>query len=133
MKRPLLGIVAGIFGLVSLSVSAQDQLTGVIRDVIDGDTFWLHTDSQGSVKIRLWGVDSAERGTAEGEAAALWAIDEWTGLSVNCITHGTSYDRIVAVCYDAGSAALSDIAWSGIHAGHLKDWPQYSGGYYGGK
>ena len=126
-------LIVGALLSQPLIALAQESLTGVIRTVVDGDTFDLQTDTDGLVRIRVWGINSCERGTTEGDKATEWARERWEGLDVRCVVQGRDrFSRTVAVCYDASSAALSDIAWPIVLAGHAHDVPHFSGGYYAG-
>lgn len=92
--------------------------------VVDGDTIDIY-----GTRIRLWGIDAPELDTAKGQRAKAFLehkIFELEGI-VECHEMGApSYGRIVAIC----TALDEDLAKLLVCAGHARDWPEYSQGYY---
>lgn len=133
MLNRLAIIIVGLSLLLHLGwhVRAQEQFTGLIRNVVDADTFDVQTDNLGSIRVRLFGINSCENSTPQGKRATKFVIDNWMGLEVSCTAQGTSFNRIVAVCFRDGANGRHDIAWDLIHAGLAVDVPRFSGGYYG--
>ena len=99
-------------------------------EVIDGDT--IHA---AGLRVRLWGIDAAERDQIGGPAAtaALTAIIAAAdGLACNPIDQDR-YGRTVARCDIIGGRADShDLSCALVRSGHARDWPRYSGGAYSG-
>lgn len=90
---------------------------------IDGDTFRC-----GPTHVRLWGVDAPEHDTPAGPASTA-ALGRLLGSgAVTCHRKGTSYGRVVAMCWVDGR----DLAGAMVDAGQAVDWPRYSRGYYAG-
>ena len=113
-------IFAAVILFLALPALAQDLIGPA--DIIDGDTI----DVQG-VRVRLWGIDAPEAGTVAGDAATAFLRDLMDGETVSCRdTGGRSYRRIVAQCFIGDL----DIADALVDAGHARDWPKYSSGYY---
>ena len=107
--------------LLPMTAWAGDRIEGVAR-VVDGDT--IHIQDQ---RIRLWGIDSPERRTRPGEAARLWLTKFLGQQRVTCLQKDVDrYRRIVAQCF----VGKADIARELVRAGHARDWPHFSGGYY---
>lgn len=92
--------------------------------IIDGDTFRC----DGALKVRLWGVDAPERDAPGGLGATRALADLTQGQLVVCKRRGKSYDRVVAQCW----VGRRDIAGALVRAGHARDWPKFSRGYYAG-
>lgn len=100
--------------------------------MIDGDTITV-----GRHKIRLCGIDAPERGEPgyQEATAFLEALVQDKTIACTPVGEGTpcdgrserkSRDRLVATCFVDGK----DIAAEMVRAGHAKDWPKFSGGYY---
>lgn len=93
--------------------------------ITDGDTLRF-----GETRVRLHGVDAPEMSTAEGREARRRLKALVGNGEVRCRDTGQrSYERVVAVCYDAGGR---DLAAAMVEAGWARDWPRYSGGRYAG-
>lgn len=90
--------------------------------IVDGDTFRC----DGALKVRLWGVDAPERDAPGGLAATRALADLTHQQTVVCRRRGKSYDRIVAQCW----VGRRDVAGALVRAGHARDWPKFSRGYY---
>lgn len=90
--------------------------------IIDGDSFVC----DGNVRIRLWGVDSAERHEPAGPAATRALSKLITGKTLTCQPKGRSYNRIVAQCWIGNR----DIASEMVRQGQAVDLPKFSKGYY---
>lgn len=65
----LLGAVAFVFLFYyyagrsqSQSQESEDQITGVVVKVMDGDTYELLTPDKTTVRVRMQGIDAPERG-----------------------------------------------------------------------
>ena len=89
--------------------------------IIDGDTLQC-----GSERIRIWGIDSVERGQP-GYREAGEHLQKLTRGPVECVgKYRDRYRRLVAMCY----LSKSDIGGQMVRDGFAKDYPRYSGGYY---
>ena len=62
-------LVAALAGLASASPTGDFTQPGVVTEVVDGDTLWVRLASGKSEKVRLIGVDAAERGACFGTQA----------------------------------------------------------------
>lgn len=100
-----------------------DPVAGAAR-VVDGDGLVIE-----GVRVRLWGIDAPELGTAAGAAARDALAVLVAGAVVVCDgLYLDRYGRTVAVCRAGGV----DLACAMVAAGHARDWPRYSGGAYAG-
>jgi micrococcal nuclease len=125
MTRPatLTSFLAGLVLVGTIYALADDGAISGSARVIDGDT--LEIDSQ---RIRLWGIDAPERNTIEGPAATAHLRRITHDTTVTCYQKEVDrYKRIVAQCFVDGR----DIARELVKAGHARDMPRYSKGYYG--
>lgn len=91
---------------------------------IDGDTLKCGATR---TSIRLFGINSPEKGTA-GASEATAALGGLIAGGLVCQPRGTSYSRIVAVCFNAAGV---DIGKAQIEAGHAIEWCSYSRNFYG--
>lgn len=90
--------------------------------VVDGDTVRC-----GTTKVRIFGVQAPERGSA-GYSEAGKALAGLVGGGLVCEPKGTSFDRIVALCRNAGGI---DVGKAQMDAGHAVEWCRYSANAYG--
>ncbi len=114
-----MALLLGALGLMAGASCKTDDIMGR-ASVIDGDTIELRGQ-----RVRLHGIDAPEAGQSCskvdgtpwpcGQQAAL-ALSDFLGTrSVQCVTIGTSYDRLVAVCEVDGvdvSAWLAREGWA---------------------
>lgn len=112
--------------LLSFTAQASD-LSGYAR-VIDGDTIKI-----GDKRIRLWGIDAPELSEPGGKEAKAFLQGLLLDTKVSCRPRGADrYKRTVAQCFrPRGFDKADDIAWILVLNGYARDWPKYSGGYYG--
>lgn len=109
----------------STAATAADRfaVTGRPTRVTDGDTLRF-----GETRVRLHGVDAPEMNTDEGREARRRLIALIGDGEVRCRDTGQrSYERVVAVCYDARGR---DLAAAMVQAGWAYDAPRFSGGRY---
>jgi len=103
------------------------------QQVVDGDTLYV-----GQIKYRLCGIDAPEMGHSGYHEAIDYLHALVRGKKIECIPVGQgtpcdgrskprSHDLIVAQCFVDGE----DLAAKMVRAGYAKDWPKFSGGYYG--
>lgn len=98
--------------------------------VIDGDTL-VHNGE----RIRIWGLDCAERGTQAGDAATRLARSIIEGNKIFVTDRaGKSYNRTVArVLVQRTSRAeffTFDFACYMIQQGACREWTRFSNGFY---
>lgn len=93
----------------------------------DGDTVRCG-GGQHWTRVRLWGVQAPEKGAVGAEAARL-ALQSRVAGGIVCEPKGTSYTRIVALCYDGTGR---DIAMTLLKVDRtVAEWCSYSRNYYG--
>lgn len=90
----------------------------------DGDTFRC---SISGVRVRVFGVDAPETGTA-GARRAKAVLQRALGGGVVCEPRGRSYNRTVATCR---TFAGNDIGRTLIDARAAREWCRYSRNRYG--
>lgn len=103
---------------------ALSCLPGVIAgpaSVVDGDTL-----SIGGQAIRLSGIDAEEIYEPYGLHAAATLRGLTAGRIVTCRPEGTSYRRLVAICFVEGK----DLGEAMVRLGAALDCTHYSGGKY---
>ena len=116
--------------IVACGVIAQ---TAFAQSVVDGDTLYV-----GRLKYRLCSIDAPEMGHPGYHQAIDYLHTLVRGEKIECIPVGQgtpcdgrsrtrSHDLIVAQCFVDGE----DLAAKMVRAGYAKDWPKFSGGYYG--
>lgn len=131
MYRKIWMLAAAICVACGSGVTARAQGAASVT-VIDGDSLAL-----GGVEVRLWGIDVDEEWSATGDAATAYLAKLVEGQSVTCTQVGdgppnmgrsdqTSHGRPVVRCFIGDT----DIATLLVGAGHARDWPRYSGGFY---
>jgi endonuclease YncB( thermonuclease family) len=99
-------------------------IEGVVVHVRDGDTIVV-----GEFVLRLWGLHAPELRASGGRAARRWMVERALGRRLVCrLDRKRSFDRLVAVCFDAGG----DLAAQLIAAGLGRDCPRFSSGRYVG-
>lgn len=129
-------LIAVVCLIVAAPTLADEFVSGTVLSVSDGDTFTIKDDDR-TVRVRLCGIDSPERGQP-GYALATGKMAEMVeGKEVRCIQVGggtpcdgrsrpTNRDRIVAQCF----VGDRDVAMEMICAGKAVDLPRFSAGYY---
>lgn len=120
--RHLAAILAALVLLACQAGAVADPpLTGPTR-VIDGDTFDLHSRA-GRVRIRIYGIDTPERGERGYQAATEGLRALLAAGPVACAVRPgeVTYGRLVATCMAAGR----DIALEQLRAGLAAPWCSY--------
>ena len=109
MKKILpIFLVIILFPIVALAWS------GKVVGVTDGDTIKVIHPTDGQVKIRLYGIDTPEKGQAYGQAATkhLASLIAGTTLEVESIT-ADRYGRTVAIVWSDESNINEQMVSSG--------------------
>lgn len=129
----IVGIIAGLaFGFFLIAVVKAEPIMGQAT-VIDGDD--LRFDD--GLRVRLCGIDAPELGRPGGKQAAshLKVLAKDQNIFCTPVGEGTPCDdfskathgkRIIATC----RINDRDLATEMVKAGHARDWPKYSGGFY---
>ncbi len=104
----------------------SERFTGRVDYVFDGDTLRLKGIKQ---RIRLWGIDTPEKGE-KGADAARDALNKLVrGKRLELIKIDTDrYDRIVGRVILPNGKDVSAIM---IEKGHAEEYCRYSKGFYG--
>lgn len=127
--------IAAALMLLIAPVNAAD-FVGPVTHMVDGDTFDMRIPGE-TIRIRLCGVDTPERGATGFKAAKRLLASQIDGRRIRCVPVGDgtvcdgrspkkSWDRHVAQCY----MGTDDIALPLIRAGLACDYTKHSGGYY---
>lgn len=91
----------------------------------DGDTVRC---GDSWTRVRIWGVNAVEKGEPGWEAARD-ALQHRVAGGIVCEPRGTSYSRIVGLCYDATSR---DVGMELLQVDKtVTEWCSYSRNYYG--
>ena len=77
-------------------ISDNMTVTRRVKQIIDGDTFFITQEIQDTNKIRLANVDTPEKYTSAGRIATNVLRGLIGGKIVSILPVGRSYDRIVA-------------------------------------
>ena len=114
------------------SQNYDEQITGLVSRVIDGDTFVVN-----GKKIRLCGINAPKNNQIEGQKSTQYLEQLIGSKFVSCKIVGsgtpcdgrsnaTSYDRTVAQCFIGGE----DVGCLMVRSGNAKDFKRFSDGYY---
>ncbi|MEL6826613.1 MAG: thermonuclease family protein [Pseudomonadota bacterium] len=107
---------------------AQDGPRALVAYIVDGDTLNLEGVQR---RIRIWGIDTPERGETGFQEATNALRDLTKGQHLTVIAMETSSDRygrtIARLRRDDGL----DIGRAMIEGGHAREYCRYSKGYYG--
>lgn len=109
-----------------LAALATALITCTSPGIIDGDTIRCASE-----RVRLWGVNSPERGEPGYGEASRHLAQLTTGKVVVCKPPPTGqdrdrYGRAVRVCF----FGPRDLGREQVRAGHAVDMPRYSKGFY---
>lgn len=114
--------LAGLVLVGTAYALLDDGLISGPARVIDGDTLQID-----DTRIRLWGIDAPERATPLGPAATAYLRKLTYNVTVTCHPiDRDKYGRVVAQCFVMGRDLARDL----IAAGHARDMPHFSKGYY---
>ena len=104
----------------------SERFTGRVDYVFDGDTLRLKNHES---RIRLWGIDTPEKGEKGADAARNALIKLVQGKQLEVIKMDTDrYGRIVGRVILPNGKDVSTIM---IKKGHAQEYCRYSKGYYG--
>lgn len=107
------------------SARSDALIKGKVAWVYDGDTYQIEGHGP---RIRLWGVDTPERGTALGDAAYAFVKDRLTGKQLTCRRKAVDrYQRTVARCDLEGQ----DLGVLILEAGHGQEMCRFTRGALG--
>jgi endonuclease YncB( thermonuclease family) len=105
--------------------SASGGLAGHVTRVVDGGTFWLDSSDE---RIRVWGLDAAERDEPGGAQATAALTSLIAGQTLTCRQRDIDrYGRIVGQCFLTDGR---DIAAVMIGSGAADEFCRYSGNHY---
>ena len=108
------------------AASSRFDFAGQVTRVVDGDTFWINSQSN---RVRVWALDAPEIGRAGGSAATARLANLISGRSVHCNMRDVDrYGRIVGQCWLPDGR---DIAATMIASGSVREYCRFSGNYYG--
>ena len=130
----MLSILIGALALLCVACFSSDKsspldderFSGRVDYVIDGDTLRLKGIKE---SIRLWGIDTPEKGEKSADAARKALNKLVKGKRLEIIKMDTDrYERIVGRVILPNGKDVSAIL---IKKGHAKEYCQYSKGFYG--
>ncbi|WP_370608233.1 thermonuclease family protein [Citrobacter meridianamericanus] len=101
--------------LVILAPAVQATLTGRVVRVIDGDTVVVLAKKEGTVRVRLSGIDAPENGQPFGQRARQFLASRIAGRVVE-ISGDTRdrYDRILGTVWAAGRDINAELVCGGM-------------------
>jgi endonuclease YncB( thermonuclease family) len=109
--------------LLSICLYAQTTYTGKVTAVKDGDTIEMLVKGK-KVRIRLFGIDSPEKGQAFGEKARQYTADLCFGKPVTAVQRNRDqYGRVVADVYLADRTFVNEAL---VRAGYAWHYKQFS-------
>jgi len=139
IESPLWGTIANGALIAALLIGdasrAAEPLRGTVIHVYDGDTILVRGGPCRAMRragtacaIRLWGIDSPERGQPGWHKATRHMTRLALGKTATCYQkqRRLTRKRVVMQCWINGK----DLAMEMRCAGLAKDWPKYSKGYY---
>ncbi len=111
MKNILLLI---FFLLTFPTLSFSKTITGKIISVADGDTITILNNHKQQTKIRLYGIDTPEKGQAYGKKAKKFTASLTAGKQVSVKIYNTDrYGRSVGVVFVSGTNVNEEIVRAG--------------------
>lgn len=107
----------------SQSQESEDQITGVVVKVMDGDTYELLTPDKTTVRVRMQGIDAPERGMPYYKMAKQYLSDLCMHQKVTLkeVTED-HYGRTVAFSYLEDGRELSREMLKAGYAWHYKKY-----------
>jgi micrococcal nuclease len=112
LKRHVSFIILAI--LVSVSIAQAKTITGKVVGVADGDTITVLQDRT-QYKIRLYGIDTPERGQDFGKRAKQFTSGMVFGKQVQVIQKDKDrYGRVVGMVYVGNTCVNEEIVRAGL-------------------
>ena len=91
------------------------EFTGKVIGVVDGDTIDVLTDDKETIRIRLNGIDTPERGQPFGSNAKRFVSDAIAGKMVRIETHGgDKYGRTIGDIFHNGVLINRELVRAGL-------------------
>ena len=112
--------------LLILASAAPDEVSGIVTNVVDGDTFDFRIDKNDPriiyeiERVRLADVDSPEMSTPEGEPAKVFATEillgqrVWLDIDDKSKDGRDPYGRLIAVVYLGDPSPLQGLQGLGL-------------------
>lgn len=92
-----------LFFLLLSTPALSEVMTGRVVSIADGDTITILNSSNTQHKIRLYGIDTPEKGQAFGNAAKKYTSELVAGKTVDVEVYDTDrYGRTVGVVFANG-------------------------------
>lgn len=116
-------LIALVVGLLATTCISAKELKGYVVDVIDGDTIKIYADDKKIYTIRLYGIDTPERGQHYYNEAKE-ALQKFI-LSKDVLVYYTKngiYGRIIGKIYYNGKYINQDM----IHNGYAWYYEKYA-------
>jgi endonuclease YncB( thermonuclease family) len=100
---------------VLLFVAMNEQLSGKVISISDGDTFTILQGKE-QIKVRLYGIDCPEKSQAFGQKAKTFTSDKIFGKEITVIPHGKDrYGRVIGeVILGNGSTLNKELVKNGF-------------------
>lgn len=136
-KRRLASVNLVFFFLLSCcTVTCTDSITylskGKAVSITDGDTFTFLQPDNKQIKIRLYGIDSPEKGQPYGTNAKERLSELIFGQQVRIDRKDTDrYGRTVAIVYNGANLCVNEqllkdgFVWHYRQYDHNRDWDRY--------
>ena len=122
LQRTSTIFLAIIFLFFLPAISSTQTLTGKVIKISDGDTITLLDNQHRQTKIRLYGIDTPEKGQAYGQKAKRFTASLVAGKSVSVKVYDTDrYGRSVGVVYSGRTNVNEEI----IRAGYAWQYRKY--------
>ncbi len=102
------------------------QLSGKVVSISDGDTFWIVTEKNERIKVRLYGIDCPERGQAFGGVAKKYLSDLLFGKTVSVNKKNVDrYGRTIGLV-TVGTVVVNESLLKAGLAWHYKQYDKNS-------
>lgn len=109
MKKIFWPLMAAFLLLFSAYFCMAGTIEGKVVRIADGDTVTLLTDNHEQVKIRLYGIDTPERGQAFGSRATDYTRKALAGRRVTVEEHGRDrYGRVVGIVRQEDGQSINE-------------------------
>ncbi len=110
------------------AVTADDEFTGKVIKVVDGDTIDVLTNDEETIRIRLHGIDCPERGQPFSNNATQALKVSILGNVVKVVSHGQDrYDRTIGEIYHDGTQINRALVAAGTEDHTLHNEPDDAG------